>query len=450
VEPWLADSYEVNDDLTEWTIHLKTGPVFHDGSPVTADAVAYTYERALALQAGHSWMWSTISDENTVTVIDDQTIRFTLTEPFAPFISTLGYLQIVNPAVVQEHEEGDDWGSAWLLDHEAGSGPYTIARWEPGVVYELEAVPDYWGGWPSETNPDIFRYSVYREAAPARLALEAGDVDWIVNISEEDAVQLETKQDFTIESRDTVMGSNLFFNTASDGPVGDVNVRKALAHAFNYADVEEVVWDIQAANSFVPISIPGAVEFPDLQLTDLDLAKEYLAESSWPDGGFEVDLIYLGGFARHEDYILIAIDSLSQLGIQINPVSVTWSELVAKCGEPETVPDMVFVDVSVPYPEVYPLLARMFDPAAQNSYPNCHRYLVPEIADLIAQIPGERDEATRMALYEEIQGKIHDAQPGIYIGLTMYHEAHSNHWQASARTPLYGYIEYISDFYYVP
>jgi hypothetical protein len=62
----------------------------------------------------------------------------------------------------------------------------------------------------------------------------------------------------------------------------------------------------------------------------------------------------------------------------------------------------------------------------------------------------EPDEDRRMELYEEIQQDIFDNRFGIYVGLNEYAEAHNDSWQIDERTPTFGYIEYISDFYYVP
>lgn len=450
VEPWLVESYEVNEELTQWTFTLVDDAVFHDGSPVTADAVAYSFERMMALASGYSWMWADITDDDTVSVIDDYTIRFTLTEPFAPFPGTLGYMYVVNPAVVQQHEEGEDWGSGWLLDHEAGSGPYTISRWEPGSMYEFEAVRDYWNGWPRETNPDVFRYVVYRESAPARLALEAGEVDWCINPNEEDMVQLEDKEGFTTLLRPTLTLDFIYMNTASEGPIGDVNVRKALAHAVNYADLHEAMYDVQAIDSVIPPALAEAVDFEDAQRTDLDLARDYLAQSPWPDGGFEIGYVYIGGYTPEEDSGLIFLEAASELNITVNMVPKTWSEMTEMCGDPETIPDSINIYIGAAYPDPYPYLMQVFGPTGVDSYSNCHRYFSDSVADLLSEAVGEPDEARRAGIYEEIQQEIFDARFGVIIGEMTLAEAHSDHWQAETFTPTWAYIGLLQDYYYVP
>jgi len=150
-EPNLVDSWEVNEDATVFTFMLKENAVFHDGSPVNAEAVVYSFNRMLELQGPPTYRWAGIADENSVQAVDEFTVEFTLIEPFAPFLGTLTQLFIVNPAIV-EANLGDDFGQTYLKENSAGSGPFTQGRWEIGNLYEFNAVEDYWGGWASSTH----------------------------------------------------------------------------------------------------------------------------------------------------------------------------------------------------------------------------------------------------------------------------------------------------------
>jgi peptide/nickel transport system substrate-binding protein len=450
LEPGIAESWESNEDASEWTFYLDKDAVFHDGSPVTADAVAYTFERKVAMQTGNAWMWEGIADENSVTVVDDYTIRWTLSQPYSPFPSTLGYLWVVNPAVVQEHEEDGDWGAGWLLDHEAGSGPMTISRWEPGVLYEFEAVPDYWFGWPHETNPDIFRYVVYRDSAAQRLAMETGEVDWIPDVSGEDFDLLEGTEGIETLIRGTLDFGWIMMNTASDGPTGDPNVRKAMTYAFDYATELQVNTIVKQASTAMPSGLAGAVEYP-VQETDLDKAREALAQSAWPNGGFELDHVYIGGFAPEEDVALVFIDSMSKLNITVNVVPTTWGEMVSMCeGPPEDGPDTIHMYAGSPLPDPSGFFGTLFGPDAARGFCTCTNYQPEVVGDLLAEAVSESDEARRTEIYEELQENIWEARPGIILGEMLLLEAHSEHWQADAFTPMYGVIGYLTDYYYIP
>ena len=145
-EPNLVDSWEINDDATVFTFKLKENATFHDGNPVNAEAVVYSFNRMLELQGPPTYRWAGIADENSARATDEFTVEFTLTQPFAPFIGTLTQLFIVNPAIV-EANLGDDFGQTYLKENSAGSGPFTQGRWEIGNLYEFHAVEDYWLVW---------------------------------------------------------------------------------------------------------------------------------------------------------------------------------------------------------------------------------------------------------------------------------------------------------------
>jgi peptide/nickel transport system substrate-binding protein len=447
-EPWLAESFDVNEDLTVWTIHLRSGVTFHDGSPVNAEAVKYSFDRLMALQGGYAFLWATLITEDSVQVIDDLTVEFTLTQPFTPFISTLAAIYVVNPTLVMANEVDGDWGSAWLLDHEAGSGPYTISRWEPGTLYELTKVDDYWAGWTHDTSPDIFRFIVYREASSARLALEAGEIDWFPGLLEEDYALLEGNENIEIITRPALTVNWIFMNT-TDGPTSDVNVRKALRHAFDYVALNQILFDLGPLNYVMPSSLPGAVEYPDLQKTDLDLARDYLAQSAYPDGGFELDYIYVAGYTPEEDAGLVLLEAASKLNITVNLIPKTWGEMVTLCSDSSTVPDMINMFIGMIYPDPYPYLAASFTTSAPTGYSTCHNYLNQELSDKIEQAATEPDEATRLALYADVQDELYDSAFGIMIGTVNFIEAHNKHWQADTHTALFAYVGWLTDYYFV-
>jgi len=83
----------------------------------------------------------------------------------------------------------------------------------------------------------------------------------------------------------------------------------------------------------MPSALVGAVEYPDLQKTDLDLAEEFLSKSAWPDGGFDLDYIYVAGYKPEEDAGLVLLEAASKLNITVNLVPKTWSEMVQMCSD---------------------------------------------------------------------------------------------------------------------
>jgi peptide/nickel transport system substrate-binding protein len=87
LEPWLAERYESSDDGLTYTFHLVRNAKFHNGDPVTAEAVRWSFARTLELGKGPSWMLNAFLKAENIKAVDEHTVTFTLDRPFAPFTS---------------------------------------------------------------------------------------------------------------------------------------------------------------------------------------------------------------------------------------------------------------------------------------------------------------------------------------------------------------------------
>jgi peptide/nickel transport system substrate-binding protein len=271
------------------------------------------------------------------------------------------------------------------------------------------------------------------------------------SIEEEEAVQLEASGNAEAVVRPSVTLDYIFMNTQSDGPIGDVNVRKAVAYAFDYSAIPEAIYAMDPTNSVIPLGLPGAIEIPDAQRTDLDLAKEALAQSEWPDGGFELDYVFIGGFAPEETAGLILIESLQQLNITVNMIPKTWTEMVEMCGAVDSSPDLINIYTGAPYPDPYPFIYQSWGPTNVYDYNTCSWFFDPQVATLLEQASGESDEATRNELYAEIQEILWDARFGIVLGNAAHPEGRNLHWEpVEPMNPLFGYLDYVTIYEYTP
>mgnify|MGYP003309472586 CR=1 FL=1 len=209
-------------------------------------------------------------------------MRFTLTQPFAPFIGTLPQLFVVNPAVV-EANRGDDFGQSYLKGTAAGSGPFTQGRWEIGNLYEFKAVADYWAGWRNDSHLAGFMWIIQRDAATQKNSLLAGETHIADTIAGSDRDDVEDAAGKVVYINDGSMANTLKMNNQGKY-TSDVNLRKAVAHAMNYAalpamqDIPVTVLPGPTAANFI-----GYVEGLDIPTYDIDKAKEYLAKTPWPD-----------------------------------------------------------------------------------------------------------------------------------------------------------------------
>ena len=105
IVPWLAERWESSPDARIWTFHLVKNARFHNGDPVTAEAVRFSFARTLKLNQGPAWMLSDFLKEDGIKVIDDHTIRFTLSQPYAAFLSFIPWWYVMNPKQVVANQD---------------------------------------------------------------------------------------------------------------------------------------------------------------------------------------------------------------------------------------------------------------------------------------------------------------------------------------------------------
>jgi peptide/nickel transport system substrate-binding protein len=413
VEPNLVDTWEVNDDATVWTFSLKQNAVFHDGSPVNAEAVVYSFNRLIQLQGPPTYRWAGIADENSAEAVDDHTVQFTLLQPFAPFLGTLTQLYVVNPAIV-EANLGDDSGQSYLKEHEAGSGPFTQGRWQIGTLYEFVAVEDYWGGWRGEDHLDGFLWVIRRDSASQVNSLLAGETHVADTIDLNDAARIEAEAGFHVENTGGIFTNSLKMNNQGEY-TSDINVRMAIAYAMDYEGmVEAEPIPVQLMSGPTPLNFPGALPDLDVPTFDLDRAREFLAQSPWPDGGFELDYVYVSGLNFEEVTGLVLLEGLAELNITLNMTPMLWPDMVAACGSPETGPDIINIFTQPAYLDMDAHLYNQYHSEQWGSFNSCSFYSNPEVDSALDEARVTADPDTRTELYDEAQRLIAADQPSVW------------------------------------
>ena len=412
-EPHLVESYEVNDDATVFTFKLKENAVFHDGSPLNAEAVVYTFNRMLELQGPPTYRWAGIADENTAQAIEEYTVEFTLTQPFAPFIGTLTQLFIVNPAIV-EANLGDDFGQTFLKENTAGSGPFTQGRWEIGNLYEFDAVQDYWAGWASENHLDGFIWVIQRDGATQVNSLLAGETHIADSIDGNDIEKVGETDGYTIFNSSGFFINSFKMNTQGEY-TSDINVRLAIAHAMDYEQLP-VIADIpvEVLPGPTPLDYPGAVQDLDVPTYDIEKAKEFLAQSPWPDGGFTLDYVYVTEFTREEVPGLLLLEGLSELNITLSMVPMLWPDMVASCATPESGPDLINIYTQPAYLDPDAHLYNQYHSEQWGSFNSCSFYKNDRVDQLLDDARVLGDQAARLEMYAEAQQLIAEDQPSIW------------------------------------
>jgi peptide/nickel transport system substrate-binding protein len=411
--PWLATEHTVSEDAKEWTFTLDERATFQDGSPVTAEAVVFSTQRILSLNQGVAWMFADILTADGVSAVDPQTVKFTLAEPFAPFLHATTWIFVLNPAEVTANETGGDQGQAWLTSNAAGSGPFTISRWEPGNLYQFDANPDYWRGWEGE-HVAGYVHQVSQESSTKRLALQNGDVQFADWLSPQDKTLLEKMPEIVVPRDQAIETYTIKMNNAV-GPTSDVNVRRALSYAFDYEAMLEVMSGF-AARIAGPLSpaLTGALQTP-LYETDIEKAKAELAKSAEYADGFDIEFVYVTGLEEERQTGQILLDQLQQLNINVTITGMEWANAVALFADPEASPALFPIYSGSDYPDPDAYLWPAYHSSSAGTWMGADHYTNPDVDAMLEEARSTADEATRLKLYETIQQQLVDEAVELYL-----------------------------------
>jgi peptide/nickel transport system substrate-binding protein len=278
IEPALAVRWDVSEDGRTWTFHLRPNVSFHDGTPLDADAVVFSFERQRDPEHPYhhpdfTYWDTTFRNIQSVTRVDALTVRINIDRAYAPFLANLAMypVSIVSPAAVKL------WGKDFDR-HPVGTGPFRFVEWSAGERVRLEANPEYWDGAPEIKN---LIYTVIRDPRQRLVALEGEAIDVAVNLMPQDLQFVALHPGLTLHR---VAGNNVAYlamNTTRPA-FADARVRRAVNFAVNKTAIVKLVYQglAREATSPVPPSLWGHVDEP-LYRYDREQALRLLAEAGW-------------------------------------------------------------------------------------------------------------------------------------------------------------------------
>jgi peptide/nickel transport system substrate-binding protein len=418
--PWLATGYEVSPDNLTFTFHLRQGVKFHDGSELTADDVVYSFQRLLALKLAPSAAFTPVLKAENVTALDRYTVKFVLDEPFAPFLSALPLVGIVEKSLVQAHALGKDWGAPWLASNDAGSGPYSA---DPGSFSSQQKVqltwfPDYFVPWPKNPVKHV-NINTIREESTLALALIKGEVDGTdTRISANSIDRLAAAKNVNLMHDESMRTFVITMDTQRQ-PFNNIHVRKAISYAFDYDGF------IQSLRGGTVVRNPGPLPEnlwgnpKDLQGYTFDMAKAKAEiELAKKDG---VDLsrtLTIWGFTGTQDSELAAEllqSNLRELGIKLDIKAAYFGTLASMTAKQETTPDLWTHWVSAYFVDPENWIGEMYDSQFQGTWKASAWYKNPQVDDLLRKARSTMDQPTRAALYEQASRLIVADAPAVYI-----------------------------------
>jgi len=400
VVPSLAKSWDISDDGLEYTFYLEEGVLFHNGEEFTADHVKLTFEAWLDPENAYKYNGD-FNMIDTVEVIDDYTVKVTLSKPYAPFLA--GIASGVKPILCEDSFTTDEDG-VLHADGMVGTGPFKFVEWIPEERFVVERFDDYWAGKPT-VKKVVFQFV---EEDTVRLSgLQAGDLDFIISPPQADVLAwLEAPDDSASYVIDKIDGSQAWmvlvtfnFNPDYDFPTKDNKaLRKAIQYALDVDAITQVVTKglAETAHGGWPEGNVWASNVDDVE-RDLDKAREYLVEAGYPDG---LDLVMCATDIINMDKLAEMVQA--QLAeIDIN-VEVQLNELAKFFDRENRVDDYDIKttghSVSVDPGPLWNLVLRGGSPA--NWW--LGYYNTPEIDALLDEAETTADVATRQDLYKQI------------------------------------------------
>jgi peptide/nickel transport system substrate-binding protein len=404
--PHLAERLDNPDPLT-YIAHLRHGVKFHDGHELTSKDVVYTFSAFLDPQFLSPWKGAFRVLES-VTALDDYTVKFALKEPFASFP-----IQLVEPPVVP------DGSGATMSTHPVGTGPYRFVRYATDDQVVLAAFDDYFLGRPA--NPGIV-FKVIPDDTMRGLELRKASIDVVINDLPPDIVyQLEKRGEFKVVRSPGVDFMYLAFNMR-DPILSDQRVRHAIGYAINReAIVKYMRRDLaHVATGLVP---PQAWAYePDVfQFTyDPERAKQLLDEAGYrdPDGDGPRPRLRLSmKTSTNEEYRLQATvmqQDLAKVGIDVDLESYEFATFYADVQKGNfQIYALQWVAGSLVDPDI---IRRVFHseqvpPAGFNR----GHYNNPEVDRLIDRATTALDEKDRKVYYSAAQRIIAEDAPYIPI-----------------------------------
>ncbi|MDR2094678.1 MAG: ABC transporter substrate-binding protein [Treponema sp.] len=391
--PWLAERYEISEDGLDYSFYLRKGVKFHNGEEFRAQDVAFTIEYARGTPNG-STVTSLIK---TVTVIDDYTIKLTLVEPVASFLSEFAGDQfaIYSEKAVKSVEK---YG-----EHPIGTGAYRFVSRKSGEEVRLEAFDQYYGPPPPVKNV-VFR--IIPDDFTAAVALETGDIDFIWIAGAASAASLEDKEGITVFLSPSNRVNYLSMNVEKK-PFDNVKLRQAVNYALDRDTIAAVAYEGKSVNKDY-MAMPWMAGFaePERRYTYDPAQAALLAADAGvsKEKPVSVTLITTGANRRVAE---ITQQNLAEIGIDLSIEVMEFNTWVTRyyAGDFQIAAGghyIMFKDMNY--------LAEFYGTANINQG-NSARYSNPEADQLLAEGRRETDTDKRRTVFKRLVDIVQEDAP---------------------------------------
>ncbi len=390
----LATAWEISENPHAITLSLRDGVKFHDGTPFNADAVKKNIDRILD-PASKATPRSSFAVITSVEVLSEFKVKLNLSGPWASGLALLADRggAISSPAALTKYLQDYGWNPS-------GTGPFKIKEVVTGSFVRMVRNEDYWGKDPAGNKLpylDEITIKMIKDETVLASALKTGEIDvaYVPN-REVDAFVAEGK--FNIEKMEGGSIASLLAFNQDVPPMNDINLRRAVAHAINPADINKAVFfdkAIIAASGMWPVN-SWAYQPSSARVTyDVKKAREALAAAGKPNG-FELNIVTFNN-PLHQQTAEILRAQLGRVGIKANIEVLTVAASTEKFFAGKSTP--LFLTSWSRYPEPDVIASTNYKSGA---YYNASKQVNSELDALIQQGASTYDQSKRKEIYARI------------------------------------------------
>jgi peptide/nickel transport system substrate-binding protein len=422
VVPALAEKWEISEDGTVYTFHLRPNVKFHNGQPLTAEDVKYSLDRVLDPKTPAPWR-SWLGPMKEVKVVDPLTVQTIMEVPFPPLLSGLAGNRstAIIPKGLAESEN--------LKLKAVGTGPFKLVEYVPLDHITYTRFPDYWNKPLPYLDGMVFK--ILQEENARLAALEAGQIQYAL-LSAQGAAQLANATNIRV-LRSPYAWVDLSYINVSTPALKDARVRRALRMSVDTKDlIQKAVYGAAVPSGPVPA---GYGDWPldpaDLpyQVADIENAKKLLADAGYSGGkGLRVTIKCSPQYPDFVANATVMKDAFGKLGVQADIIQEEWG---------------TFVKESDKFQYELANSANTFRPDPDGYlYPyfyskgnlNAGGYNNPKVDDILQKARTISDHSQRVALYHEVQKILLEDSPNFWWYTKYNIEAVSNRLQGYSQS----------------
>jgi len=413
--PALATDWEISEDGTEYTFHLREGVTFHDGSPFNAEAVKFNFDRMLNEDhpfhnTGPFPLAFFFSAVESTEAVDDMTVKFTLDAPYAPFLSNLAYPTglMVSPEAIKIH--GKEIGR-----HPAGTGPFKFVEWKSNERVVVDRFEEYWG---EQAKAEAVVFRPITDANTRVAEMLAGGIDLMVEVPPTSLTQFEGDR-YTLHEQAGPHVWFLILNT-KEGPFADVRLRQAANYAINK---EAIVNDVLEGTATVAAgpTPPAFAWAHDDSLEpypyDPEKAKSLIAEAGAESLALTLYVTEGGSGMLDPVPMGTAIQAdLKAVGFDVKIETYEWNTFLGEVNPGlEGKADMAEMAWMTNDPDTLPYLTLRSQAFPDAGGFNSGYYANEKVDELLEAARKSTDQGERAKLYREMQQIVHEDAPWVFV-----------------------------------